>query len=571
MTYILELPRLCYNALMQKPKRTKQQRHGDQGVKLFDFNLPSNEIIDHLFTELPQQDDFGLDGIVQVFTNGEHTGQLYTVQVKSVQELRANKKGELTFCLGVRAASFLIEVLKEPAILIVCDLKNKVVYWHNIQTNEKTLDEYRQVRERRKTQLKIILNENRTLPESEGDLNEYIRYAASQINKREEAQRISSGSLETAISEIKSYEEKVISLKGYDIYYGTDLPEDIRKKVVFRVTDQQAGKIINYVINDHLSQEDLIKINMRLVFPETDSGNQKENELEEVLNKKRDFIEISGDYIKHVKIFTETRIITDAKENPYLMLQIGVPTIEVEIFIKSNISNNEIKMKTDMWFSTDGSILLDSSRLDNQPLIIKMRFSPQTNDSFFNYSLNLTKFNNVRDAFSYLNLIEEIKKSGAEGYSYIAGIRSTLFSFGTNNTNEIVEEDPNFQFFLRLAFIQEKTGIVIPCPLPPSGGFSNNMQKLVAMVYNLIRYGMASFDDFIDIHSNLHEISELERKMEIGSGIIFETLLDYSLLGFPIKIPDNKVIIQGIVSNLWEDNGLLRLKIGNVKIFLDEI
>src|SRR6266567_711947 len=118
MMYIVELPRLCYNALVEKPKRTKQQRHGDKGVKLFDFSLPSNEIIDHLFTELPQQDDFGLDGIVQVFSNEEHTGQLYTVQVKSVQELCANKKGELIFHrLDLKEASFLIEVLKEPAIL----------------------------------------------------------------------------------------------------------------------------------------------------------------------------------------------------------------------------------------------------------------------------------------------------------------------------------------------------------------------------------------------------------------------------------------------------------------------
>jgi hypothetical protein len=72
---------------VEKPKRIKQQRHGEEGVKLFDLSLPSDEFIDHLFTAFPQQNDFGLDGIVQVFANEEHTGQLYTVQIKAVHKL----------------------------------------------------------------------------------------------------------------------------------------------------------------------------------------------------------------------------------------------------------------------------------------------------------------------------------------------------------------------------------------------------------------------------------------------------------------------------------------------------
>jgi hypothetical protein len=454
----------------------------------------------------------------------------------------------------------LIDTLKEPAVFVVCDLENRKVYWHDIQTNEKTLGEYNRVLREDKSQIKIILDESYILPESSEELNRYVRHASSHISKREEIRRIANESLTTAIEEIRQYEES-ISLKGYDIHFGTDLPDDARRKVVFRTTDQKSGKQITYVTNDDFTQEDLPKIRTQFIFPKTDDGAQKFNEIQEVLERKRDFVEISGDYIKHIEISTTTKIINDTNENPYSMLRLSVFTVEKEIFIRSVLSGKEIRVKADMWQSADGSLIMDNSRFEEQPLSIKFELDFENNAFYLHYELKSRKLNNVGNIVFYRSFIEEIK-GGGEVCSYENGIRSILFRFSGDVAPGVLEEEPNFQFLLQLAFIQEKIGIAIPYPLPPNMSLSDMYS--VSTIYELLRSGRAVF--FGGVTTSF----ELVREMKVGDTFVSITPMDYTLLGVPISLPGKRVKIQGIVSALQKKDDLCEIKVENGEITFDE-
>src|SRR5947209_6804662 len=82
---------------------------------------------------------------------------------------------------------------------------------------------------------------------------------------------------------------------------------------------------------------------------------------------------------------------------------------EKEIFIRSVLSGKEIRVKADMWQSADGSLIMDNSRFEEQPLSIKFELDFENSAFYLHSELKSRKLNNVGNIVFYRSFIEEIK------------------------------------------------------------------------------------------------------------------------------------------------------------------
>ena len=69
--------------------RPEQHRIAKEAQKIFESILPAEYGTDVIFTPLPQQDDYGIDGSMQIFKMEKHTGEVFQIQLKG--EKKVNK------------------------------------------------------------------------------------------------------------------------------------------------------------------------------------------------------------------------------------------------------------------------------------------------------------------------------------------------------------------------------------------------------------------------------------------------------------------------------------------------
>lgn len=535
-------------------KRIKPHRIGNRGVALFNVNLPANEIIDFLFNEMPQQNDYGVDGIIQVIIKELHTGEFYAVQIKGEEKVKINSEGKIIFYLEHDKAIFVMETLKEPLAFILCDTTENKVYWHDIQTNPNTIKAYEYLLNGAAKTLKIEIDPSYSLPSTADKFYKYLNEAAVKIRKREEFKRMSEMTLQNSVEEISTY-EKSLQIKGYDIIHGSNISIDDRKRVVMSLIDTKSGKELHYIPNKEFSHDDIMKINSTFKFPKTPIGEKQFKELREMLDGKRDEVEIDSENIEKIEALTGSKVISRGSDK----VRISKSKTEIEIYLK-NGSGEEIKLKAELWFSVNNEYVIDSSRYDNQPIEFKLRMNLQTSKGSYSFKLNDKVINNIPDAVLYENFVYEIKDSG-EISTFINGMKRHLTKFKATSSNVLSKDkDPFFKLLCKLKFIEEKTNVKFPFPLPEVIPY--NEIKTINTVYDLLKKGTSKINITISFKS----------KKPIGEdkNIVIDATIDYSILGIPINLPTNKIRIAGIIDKMENLDGKYRLTLNNAEITFRE-
>jgi hypothetical protein len=174
--------------------------------------------------------------------------------------------------------------------------------------------------------------------------------------------------------------------------------------------------------------------------------------------------------------------------------------------------------------------------------------------------LNDKVINNIPDAVLYENFVYEIKDSG-EISTYINGMKRHLTKFKATSSNVLSKDkDPFFNLLCKLKFIEEKTEVKFPFPLPEV--IPNSEIKTINTVYDLLKNGTSKINITISFKS--------KKPISNDKNIVFDATIDYSILGLPINLPTNQIRIAGIIDKMEILDGKYRLTLKNADISFRE-
>lgn len=153
--------------------------------KILESSLPPNLVLREL------HDDYGLDYEIEVFQGGQSTGAIFKLQLKGTQDPKynANKDG-ISFSFDLKNAEYIIDQIKIPTVLVVCDVISKNAFWTVFQANQELLLEYQTAVDRGQKTFTINIPTKNSLPTTlEGMLADLAKagdfLALNQISKIE--------------------------------------------------------------------------------------------------------------------------------------------------------------------------------------------------------------------------------------------------------------------------------------------------------------------------------------------------------------------------------------------------
>ncbi|TWU44628.1 hypothetical protein Poly51_58970 [Rubripirellula tenax] len=118
------------------PKRTTQQTRGSIGAAAFDLYV--NRELGWIFRPVHQEDDFGIDGYVDIVQDGQVTGKGIAVQIKCGSSYVGKKTpGGIRYDGEIKHLNYYMN-LAQPVVLIVLDETGNNGTWAHFEL-EKTL------------------------------------------------------------------------------------------------------------------------------------------------------------------------------------------------------------------------------------------------------------------------------------------------------------------------------------------------------------------------------------------------------------------------------------------------
>lgn len=117
-----------------------------------------------------QSEDYGIDGEIEIFENGESTGVLFKIQLKGTQAPKLISRGRaISQKLRLQSLRYFVQQLRVPVFLFVADTTDRKVWWHSPQTCEYSrmlLDKHVKKED---CQLSIRVDSLNTLPDTLDD------------------------------------------------------------------------------------------------------------------------------------------------------------------------------------------------------------------------------------------------------------------------------------------------------------------------------------------------------------------------------------------------------------------
>lgn len=165
-------------------KRPRQHLiHKDEKL-IFEKAIPS-----HWVARSQDQEDYGIDYEIEIFDEikdreAESTGNIFKVQLKGTEKIkiiRKKSKHYVAFSMRTDSVKYLLEEIKIPTFLVVCDIKNEKCYWvcfQNMNGLKKKLDESLKENNQEMT---IHLDVNTELKEDIRNGKLFQEYSKSQI------------------------------------------------------------------------------------------------------------------------------------------------------------------------------------------------------------------------------------------------------------------------------------------------------------------------------------------------------------------------------------------------------
>jgi len=456
-------------------KRTEQQRIGEKAVKIFCSFLQMNEELDFSSFEVPGQNDFGIDVVIQIFKIEIHTGGFYYSQVKGCKKARVKKDKTISYSsLKTKDVDFLLNQFEGSVVFILVDLSNKNIYWHDIQTNKETIDALQEGLKQKHKTFTLHLNPLNTLPETHIEMYEYLKNANSKIARREVLRKLKEDTLSKSLNDLEEYNKEGLNIEGYSWKYGT---ENLNNAVM---TIKDGDNIpITYYAKGAIKEEDVIKIKFNAKF----SNPQDYEEFNKVLRGEGDFLMIPEESIDSLTIGTDKKKIHDSGIDGKVKISISPVKYFQKIIIFFESIGEEIEFDTQSWTSNDGSLILESADFSNNPIrvftkIIGVKFE------IFKINLDINYIKNWRELYNNLSFISRAKGNIA---LYLLQVNKRIkITYGN-----IKEEGKNLNKILellnKLLIIEEKMKITFN--FLPNTDLTKEDWFNINVVYQLLEKG----------------------------------------------------------------------------------
>jgi len=510
-------------------KRKEQQRIGEKAVKIFGSYLEMNKELDFSFFEVPGQYDFGIDGVIQIFKLEIHTGEYYYVQIKGSKKVRVMKDNTVSFSLDIEEGDFLLNQFKGSVVFILVDLSNEKIYWHDIQTNKKTIDALQEgLRQKRKT-FTLHLNPLNTLPETHREMYEYLKNTNSKIARKEVLRKLKEDTLSKSLDALEEYNKKALNIEGYSWKYGT---ENLNNAVM---TIKDGDNVpITYYAKGAIKEEDVINIKFNAKF----SNPQDCEKFNKVLKGEEDLLIIPEESIDSLIIGTDKKKIHDSGKDGKVKMSISPVKHFQKIIIYFENIEEEVEFDTQSWTSKDGSLILESADFSNNPIrvftkIIGLKFE------IFKMNLDKNYIKNWRDLYNNLSFISRAK--GNIILYLLQGSRRLKISSG-NIKDEAKNLDKILGLLNKLLIIEEKMKITFnfsPDTDPMDDRFN------IIIVYQLLEKGECNVDLSLKFGT----------KSEIKENGFLSTEIEkprFKILNKDIIFEDKKLYIGGKVEKINE-------------------
>lgn len=405
-------------------KRVKSHRNGARAVKYFKEILPDTEKEDLIFTDVPQQEDYGVDGIMQLFKLEKHTGEFFHVQIKGIENAEKYiEKLEIPYSLELKDARFLLEKTKEPTALIVVDLATKSVYWVDIQTNttislayQNSLDHYLNNQKSIDTPtFTINVNKTAILPDTFSQLYDYFAHARALIAEKIQKETLKKSTLPDAISKLKELEEHGLDLPGMKAYYRGQEPIALQSLNPI-YTIHQEGKTIDYYPTPDFVSENAPIVNFKVQIANTPENQDRIETLKKLKSNLTEVVslEFTGDEIVDLKSTASGRDIMGdflAKGgNPVLRMSNQPSSKSQTLFLRNNENNKEVILNVKVWIASKNLIKIQTDDDINQffKLDCEIEIKKKENTKF-TLQINKDFETDVITAFEHLKFLEEIQ------------------------------------------------------------------------------------------------------------------------------------------------------------------
>jgi len=516
-------------------KRPEQHRISKKAQKIFESILPEEDSNDVLFSSLPQQDDYGIDGSMQIFKMQKHTGELYHIQLKGKKDVKKLLNRLISYQLDIEEAEFLIETLKISIVLILVDIINKIVYWHDIQTNLITLDAYKEAKLRKNRSFTIYFDPLKTLPDSFPEFYKYFELVEVKFGKKAVMSQLTKSTISKSLKELYELKSKGLDIDGYTWKPGL---ENLNNAAL-TIRDEN-GECITYYPKKDISEKDSIKFKFDFQFPKDKNGFDKFNELNDVITGKKDSVEIESKYVNHSLLATDNKIIHDSELDGKTNLVITPAKKYHKIFLVIPDSQVELFLDSEWWISKNNLVIIESLNTLTKPLWLRIEADPFNQSGSLKYGIKREYIKDYVTLYKYFDIFFKLKNLIEiyilEGDSKIK-IGSWIIKSKT--LNEKVNKRI-LDILEKIIFIQNKTGIT----------FDYNKDKeitkktciYIEIVYDLLKTGKATAS--LDYKFSLNKEVRIGMKLraELESIILFGEKITFGEKGLLIVGEIEKII-----------------------------
>lgn len=376
-------------------KRTEQHEIGDDGVTLFQEALRKankNSKLTAVFNE-QAKNDYGVDGELQFFEGGNHTGNVFKVQIKSKKSLRfINNNTQISFKLDNNEIKFLYG-LNVSSALIVCDTTNEEVFWHPILCDKVFLEAATSGELKKTTTLHLSL-ENKIV---DGSLQSFYKYFTDMQN--EILLRKSS------LDNMSSFIEKSMKPSGFDLII-RDKESPLNPNAIMSIETEQYA--YDYCPNKKYGEEGLPSAKTKLKF-DTKSKSQAETyqKLQDILKGNIGEVSIPADNILSTQVSTGLPILDKTfSQSEGIVLSASNRLIKRPINVFLSNKKTEFIVKAEEWFNK-GTIHVSSTNSEKQAfhVVAELNVGGDKVQSNMTIGLNHDLFDNYESIIRYLDFL----------------------------------------------------------------------------------------------------------------------------------------------------------------------
>ncbi len=543
--------------------RSKPQRIDEEGLKHFRNSLPNTE--EFSFSFEPTTNDFGMDGELQVFVNGAHTGEYFKVQLKSQAESKYNKDGtSVSIKVDLKTAYFLIEEAKTPTALIVVDNKTKRVYWHPIQTSptargqlDKALKTFKESVKKPTVTFSIPV-ENELTPENYAPLYAYFQEAATYLAQRATLKASVNKPLGEGLKHLGELQESMLALEGFD--YSIRSREDSPHQRTMFSMNVVGGKVIDYYPGKDYRPDHAPIIKLKAKFP---VKGRKAKAFDRLLKRGEGTVTLTPDNIDSYQMISGGKVI-DGGEKAKGGMKLTVSPSNEKRRLTLSIDNGrgeELMHAVDSWMA-GGALHIESVAGQPIALATKLDIGKGSNAATFSIKVVNANLSSIKQELRYLDFLRN-RKEITVSIVDPDGFKHKMFGGGTG-TKKLVNEG-GYKLITALKEIEDATGITIPYPLPED--MTNKQLDDIYWAHRLVTGN--KINKSMTVRFKLEKVPEGQLEAGAALGLYQEqptiTIFDkpYTLSGFTQEI---KGVITELTQGTDKGDSLYSAKMDNAEI-----